>query len=132
MSVHRLARAVTVYLARIGQAFAQKDIYVRNNNSDQALAAIFRHAMKTARAIVHLAKAGLGSNGLGLSRSMAEVLLTVRWLSNRDSDERARRFLRFDTKQGQRIVEILEKYNIAPPRQRLHSKYFSRIAAEYK
>jgi hypothetical protein len=131
MSVHRLARAVTVYVGRIEQAFTKKDVYVRNNNSDQALAAIFRHAMKTARAIVHLVKAGFGSNGLGLSRSTAEVLLTVRWLTNRNSEERARKFLRFDVKQGQRIIEILKKYNIAPPRHRLHSKYFSNVAAEY-
>jgi Family of unknown function (DUF5677) len=131
MSVHRLARAVTVYLARVERAFTRKGMYIRKSNSDEALAALFRQAMKTARAIVHLARSGYGSNALGLSRSMAEILLTIRWLTNRDSEARAKRFLRFDIKQGQRIIEILDKYNSNLARKRLHPKYFSR-AAEYK
>src|SRR5579872_518856 len=111
MSLHKLRRATILVVGRIEQAFTQRGIYLRNNvPSDLALAALLRHACGTTRAISSLAKGGYGSGALALSRSVADVMITVRWITNKETEKRAEQFLVFDSKQRERIIELLEKH----------------------
>jgi hypothetical protein len=41
---------------------------------------------------------------------MADIWITIRWLTNKDADIRARRFLGFDSRQRARIIELLGMY----------------------
>jgi Family of unknown function (DUF5677) len=131
LSIHRLSRAVTLYLGRVERAFTLREMFLRQSYSDVVLSAIFRHSMKTARAIVTLANSGFGSNALGLSRSVADEWLTIRWLTNREPEPRCKLFLGFAAKQRERIVDILDRHNANMHNQRNDLRRKA-LAAEYK
>lgn len=111
MSVHQLARATVLIAGRVEHLFTDKQIYLRRSTcSDIALAALLRNACRTSRAIAFLARGGYGSNALALTRSMADIWITVRWLTNKDTQFRTMRFLGFDSRQRERIIELLGEY----------------------
>src|ERR1700722_11667895 len=106
MSVHRKARRLTLLTGRIEAAFERKEVYLRKwSHSDTALAAIFRRSTKTTRAITHLARLGFGTDALALSRSLIDSWITVRWMTNRDSEARSRQFWGFQLRQRDRLSE---------------------------
>jgi hypothetical protein len=59
---------------------------------------------------VLLAESGYGADALGLSRSLVDDWLVIRWITNRDSDARGRRFIDFLAKQLERMDEVSEEY----------------------
>jgi hypothetical protein len=129
--ISELAEAAESFVGHIEALFEQKELRLRQRSySDIALAAIFRRSAKTVQAIAHLAKAGFGSSALGMSRSITEEWIVVRWLTNVDYEQRADRFLHYGHKQGERILEILEKYEFEHDHGRFKGRFHK--AAEYE
>jgi hypothetical protein len=111
MSIHKLSRATLVITGRVEQFFTSEGIYLRRSTtSDITLAALLRSGCETSRAIVALVCSGHGAVALGLSRSIIEIWITVRWLTNVDTDKRAEQFLHFNSKQRERILELINEY----------------------
>jgi hypothetical protein len=115
------------------QFFTKRGIYLRRStSSDVTLAALLRGECETSRAIVALARSGYGANTLALSRSMVDAWITIRWLTNRDTDSRTRRFLGFDSKQRERIMELINLYYPTVNIDRfVGNKHHDRQAREY-
>ncbi len=111
MSVRKLNRTLLLIAGRVEQFYASKGIFLRcSTDSDVVLAALLRSGIQTSRAVSLLAIKGFGANALGVSRSMVDTWITVRWLTNTDTDARSRRFLSFNSKQRERIIDLIDKY----------------------
>jgi hypothetical protein len=133
VSVIRLRRGVTLLLGRIEQGFEKRQaILRRSSHADIVLAGLFRSSMATARSVVHLTRSGFGADALGMSRSIAEKWITIRFITNKDTDARALKFRAFNARQHERIIELLDAYNANLG----HEKYkgnvrIKRMAAAY-
>lgn len=134
MSVHRLSRATLLITGRVEQVFTEKGIYLRRTSySDVALGALLRGACRTSRAIVSLAQSGYGAATLALARSVIDSWITIRWLTNKDTDSRTRRFLAFDSKLRERIIQLIgTHYPTVDLRRYGGNKRHDRQALEFK
>lgn len=111
MSILRLTRATLLIALRVERLFTAKQLYLRRTtDSDITLAALLRSSCRTSHAIVSLARAGHGASALGLSRSMVEFWITIRWLTNKDTDSRAKKFTGFNSKLRERIIQLIDEY----------------------
>jgi hypothetical protein len=123
----------SILTAHIERAFERKDMYLRGvSKADVAVGALLRRSARMTRAIVALGKLGFGADAVALSRSLIDHWIVLRWITNQDSEARARLFWFFEAKQKERVGEVINKYPpsrdqtplVLPPKTR-------RIAEEY-
>jgi len=64
---------------------------------------------------------------------MIDTWITIRWLTNKDTDSRTRKFLAFDSKQRERIIQLIGTYypNVDLRRYK-GNKHHDRQALEFK
>lgn len=74
------------------------------------LLAILSKALTVGRAVCVLAEAGYPAEAFGLTRTLVEVFLTVRYICNKDTEERARTYAEYFSKVHAEWGDLNEKY----------------------
>jgi hypothetical protein len=89
--------------------------------------------LTVARAVCVLVDAGFPGEAFGLCRTMIDIYLTVRYISNKDTEERAKRFAEFYTKDHAGWTGIIQKFfpSVTIPNSESH-KYAMEKAKTYR
>jgi hypothetical protein len=74
------------------------------------LLAILSKALTVGRAVCNLVAAGFPAEAFGLTRTLVEIFLTVRYISNKDTEERARTYAEYFTKVHAEWGDLNTKY----------------------
>jgi hypothetical protein len=96
--------------------FEAEQIYVAARTENSVVP--FGHLTKAFRehsAVLTLCRAGFGSEAFALSRSMLEMAIALRWITNGDQVERSKAFAYFEAKRKQYFATIFAKYNPGNP-----------------
>jgi hypothetical protein len=67
-------------------------------------------ALTLGRAIATLVEAGFPEEAFGLSRSLVELALIIRYISNKDVEQRATRYARFFAKDHEGWTKVIQKH----------------------
>jgi len=99
---------------------------------DLYLIALARRALRLHEAIIELWEKGLEPEANILARALCEVWIVVRWITNKDKEDRAMRYAGFEAKLIQHIGKVLPKHDpsLKMPRHREH-EMIAEAAAEY-
>jgi hypothetical protein len=74
------------------------------------LLGLISKSLTVARGVCVLVDAGLPGEAFGLCRTMIDIYFTVRYVGNKDTEGRARRFAEFYTKDHAAWTKIVQKY----------------------
>jgi hypothetical protein len=74
-----------------------------------ALATISK-ALTLGRAVATLVETGFSEEAFGLSRSLVELALIIRYISNKDVEQRATRYARFFAKDHEGWTKVIQKH----------------------
>jgi uncharacterized protein DUF5677 len=87
--------------------------------------ALLSKALTVARAVCTLVETGFPAEAFGLSRTLVEIFLTIRYLSTKETEERARRFAEYFAKAHEGWTKIIQKFSpaIAVPDTEDHRRY---------
>ncbi len=112
----------------------EKEFYPRrNSNLDLVLLALISKSIVTAEAVCTLVRAGYHEEAFGLTRTLVDLYLTVRYISNKQQFERAEKFVNFFAKDYEGWVRIIAMYYPARtkdlPR---HNAEMIRLAKSYR
>ena len=88
-----------------------KEFIPRSNVAlDRVLLALLSKSIVTAKAVCALVKAGYFEEAFGVTRTMADLYFTIRYISNNDSLDRAEKFAKFSAKDYENWIKIANKY----------------------
>jgi hypothetical protein len=76
----------------------------------QIILALFSKALTVGRATCALVREGFGEEAFGMSRTLIDIYLTVRYIANKDAEARAERFAMFFTKDQEGWQKVVPKY----------------------
>jgi hypothetical protein len=112
--VHTKSLTVRKVLFRIQQLEAHLDgLEITPATSEYRTGVILpllSKALTVGRAVCSLVKSGFPGEAFGLSRTLVDIFLYVRYLSNKDTEERATKFIEYQMKIQERWVEVYKKY----------------------
>ena len=99
------------------KAFLNKQGYYPRQNvmADAVILGLMSKAVKVAEGVVVLLDAGLPDEAFGLSRTLVEVALNLRFITNRYTERRARRFARYA---GKWKIQMMRRLAQLTPRRR--------------
>lgn len=102
-----LKRTVT----KIRQFLDNEQFYPRANVMlDRVVLALVSKSVNVAQGVVSLIDAGLPEEAFGLSRTLVEVALNLRFVTNRDSERRAKRFAHYSAKWKLELIRRAVKH----------------------
>jgi acyl-CoA hydrolase len=76
----------------------------------QVILALFSKALTVSRAICALVRAGFGEEAFGMGRTLIDIYLVVRYIANKDTENRAERFVMFFAKDQEGWQKVIPKY----------------------
>src|SRR6266404_9867178 len=91
--VARWIEAATMAARSLKEAIAAERIYVATGVATSSVS--YEHltkAFQVHEAILILCRAGYGSEAIALSRTLLEMYITLRWITNQDQSKRAEEF----------------------------------------
>jgi Family of unknown function (DUF5677) len=109
-------RACATAATKLKHALKDEEIYVATRASTSVVP--FCHLTKAFQihaAVLTLCKAGFGSEAFALSRSILEMAMALRWITNDDQVNRSDSFAFFGAKRKQYLAVISRKYSPANP-----------------
>lgn len=91
--------------------------------------ALYSKCITVAEAIISLVNAGFSEEAFGMTRTLVDIFFTLRYIANKDTDQRAERYYQFFMKDTDVWSDVVETYwpKTAPP---LDPK-MKKIAATY-
>jgi Family of unknown function (DUF5677) len=96
----------------------------------KVLLALTSKALTTARAVCLLVDAGFVGDAMGLSRTLAEIYFTVRYISNKETEVRAALYAEYMAKTQQHLLRVAARYLPDKPLPELREE-FARLAGNY-
>jgi hypothetical protein len=110
------AEAVDCYLSNFRAALEKLEIRPRlNNYSDRVLLGLLSKAYRNSKSVVCLVRRELFSEAFGLNRTCLEVFLNIRYLVDRDTEVRCRRYVEYFGKERQLATKSLLKHGSISP-----------------
>jgi len=91
--------------------------------------ALYSKCLTVAEATLVLLEAGFGDEAFGMTRTLVDVFLTLRYIANKDTDERAQRYAHFAAKSGAVWAEVVKEY--WPHKVQTVPERMSRVAATF-
>jgi uncharacterized protein DUF5677 len=82
----------------------------RNSYRSIIVLGLVSKALTVARAVCALVKAGFPGEGFGLSRTLIDICFTLRYISNSDTEARAKKFAQFYAKDHEGWTRIIQKF----------------------
>jgi hypothetical protein len=110
LSIAESSEHAVAFIGRIENAFVSKAVFPRNCYPDKSLTRLLRRVTTTARAIARLTRLGYGADALGLTRSLIDDWLVIRWITNKETEVRGKLFYDFWAKQLERMSDLSEQY----------------------
>ncbi|MGA3323832.1 MAG: DUF5677 domain-containing protein [Terriglobia bacterium] len=111
MPRHTTLSRVLKYVRHAKQALNRREFYPRSSSQlDLVLLALMSKSIITAEAVCSLVGAGYHEEAFGLTRTLVDLYFTVRYISNKDSLERAEKFANFFAKDYEGWLKIITKY----------------------
>ena len=80
--------------------------------------ALLSKALTTGRAVCALVDAGFAGEAFGLSRTLIELFLTIRYISNRDTEKRSKEYVEYVAKSQEYVIAVAAKHlpgKVLPP-----------------
>jgi len=74
------------------------------------LLALISKALTVGRAVCELVEAGFPGEAFGLSRTLVEIFFNVRYISNKETEDRAKRYVGYFTKTHESWMTIIQRY----------------------
>ncbi len=106
------SRAARSFHRKARKVIEELEIYPRRHTwLDVTLTALLNRALNTVESIALLSDRQCGADADALSRSVVEIWIVIRWITNKDSHERARKYGAFEGKLIQHAVEALKTHN---------------------
>ena len=129
----QLKRAVR----KVASFLNEQRYYPRGNVLlDRVVLALVSKAVKVAQGVICLIDAKLPEEGFGLSRTLVEIALSLRFITNRHSERRARRFVRYVGKWKVQMMRRLEGLSTrddkGQPRLKYTPKELKSMMPDYK
>jgi len=81
-----------------------------NQHRGQVVLALLSKSLTVGRAVCCLVQSGFGEEAFGLTRTLMDIRFNVRYISNRDTEARAQRYVEFFAKDSQGWRTIIPKY----------------------
>ena len=72
--------------------------------------ALYSKAITVAEAILVLLDAGFSDEAFGMTRTILDIFITLRYIANKDTDERAKRYAQYGAKSSALWAEIVQFY----------------------
>ncbi len=72
--------------------------------------ALFSKCITVAEATLALLDAGFSDEAFGMTRTLVDIYITLRYIANKDTDDRAQRYARFAAKDSEAWAQIAERY----------------------
>lgn len=69
--------------------------------------ALYSKCITVAEATLVLIEAGFGDEAFGMTRTLVDIFLTLRYIANKDTHERAKRYAQFAAKSSALWAEVL-------------------------
>lgn len=92
--------------------------------------ALYSKCITVAEATLALLEAGFSDEAFGMTRTLVDILITLRYIGNKDTDDRARRFYEFSAKYSQVWAEVTRTY--WPQIEQPLLEHTKRLAARYR
>jgi Family of unknown function (DUF5677) len=105
--------ATEKYLERVITEIEDLQIYPRlgNNYRDVVLLSLFDKVMTSSRAVLSLAREGFSEDAFALSRTTLETFISLKYIENKDSEQRAKRFIDYFAKDRQNLANLIAKHH---------------------
>jgi len=103
--------AATTSARQLREAIAVEEIYVATGVATSSVS--YEHltkAFQVHEAVLILCRAGYGSEAIALSRTLLEMYITLRWITNQDQSKRAEEFAFFVAKRKEYAAKTFAKY----------------------
>jgi hypothetical protein len=88
----------------------RRGFYPRRLFGDHLALALMSKAVAVAKATLCLLEQGFNDEAFGLTRTLSDISYTVRFISNQDTEERAKRFAQFYGKDRERLMTVIATY----------------------
>jgi hypothetical protein len=72
--------------------------------------ALYSKCLTVAEAILVLIDAGFGDEAFGMTRTLIDIYITLRYIANKDTDRRARLYWQFSAKDRENLIALAKKY----------------------
>jgi hypothetical protein len=102
--VRHLLETVTTYINNLG-FYPRANVFL-----DRILLALVSKNIKVGEAVCLLVENGFGDEGFGMSRTILEIALSARYISNLDSLSRSERFVQYYAKDHAGWTDLVPKY----------------------
>jgi hypothetical protein len=76
----------------------------------KVLLALLSKSLTTGRAVCALVEAGFDSEAFGLSRTLIDIFLNVRYITNKDTEARARQYAEYVAKTQEELIRLSHKH----------------------
>src|SRR5258707_14641613 len=100
---------------KLKTAVVAERIYVAGIPTSFVPFAHLTKAFQVHEAVITLCRAGFGSEAFALSRTILEMYITLRWITNQEQSKRAEDFARFVAKRKEYAAKIFAKYRAGSP-----------------
>jgi hypothetical protein len=91
--------------------------------------ALYSKCITVAEATLVLLDGGFNDEAFGMTRTLVDIFLTLRYIANKDTDERAKRYAQFAAKSGAVWAEVVQIY--WPHKAQPIGEQMQRIAATF-
>jgi hypothetical protein len=127
-------RLVREYLETLASFINAEEMYPRVIfHLDAVILALLSKALRVGQAICLLVEHGFTDEAFGLSRTLLEVSLTIRYITNKESYERARRFVEYYAKDHAEWTRLIQKhYPASEPKYVPNHEELLEIATKYR
>jgi hypothetical protein len=104
-------QTVKALIDKAQHALEAKAFYHRETlHLDIVLLVLISKAIRVSQATCTLVEAGFCEEAFGLSRTLVDIFLTIRYISNKDSLDRAEKFVKFWSKDYTEWIKLIGKY----------------------
>lgn len=111
-------RRVRALLRRLTDFIDQQEIWPRRTlYLDIIILALFSKSIRVGQAVCTLVANGFDDEAFGLGRTLVDIALSVRYISNGEGFDRSRRYAEFFAKDHEQWTKLIQKYY---PNQPLH------------
>jgi hypothetical protein len=100
------------YISTVVSEIEALQIYPRlNSYRDMVLLALLDKVVTTSRAVISLVRNGFADQAFGLSRTAVEAFFAIRYIENKDSEARAKRYLEYFGKDREHLLTLIGKHH---------------------
>ena len=115
------------------ESFLNKEEFIPATNfyRSKVLLALMSKALTTGRAVCTLVDAGFYGEAFGLSRTLVDIFFNVRYISNKDTESRAKQYVEYIGKTQEELIRLSHKHFPTKSDHPQLSEKFSEFAKDY-